>query len=473
MKKFLLIIFLFFCCINVNAQERKFAGSEYLQGVSYVKYDGKTHYYRNAQVIRDVDTGELAYCVEPFKLLVDNTSYSNSSYSNYGISDEVWNKIKLYAYYGYGYGFHTNLKWITVTQMSIWRAIYPNYQFDWIDSVDSKNIINPYSYEVMELNELVNNHYKLPNLNSNYTIDVNGVLTLKDSNKVLKYYDVVSSDFKVDKVSNSIVISAGEELKEGTINLRRAGSLYDNSIEFFYSSSSQNVVKRGNIDSIDFEIKIKVQEGKITVNKVNNESQLSSTSAELDGAIFELLDSDMNFLKESIVKDNIAIFNNLSFGKYYVREKVPGNGYYLNEEVYEVIIDENEVEKEITIGNNLIKSNVKITKYYGSLDDYHNNKMKKESDITFLIYDNRDNLLYEEKTDKEGTIEILLPYGEYVIKQKNTTNGYKVADDYYLSINNESLDNIDINLYDFKIEVPNARISLFKFFKHLLDNYFA
>ena len=63
MKKFLLIIFLFFCCINVNAQERRFAGSEYLTGISYMKYDGNTHYYRNAQVIRDVDTGDLAYCV--------------------------------------------------------------------------------------------------------------------------------------------------------------------------------------------------------------------------------------------------------------------------------------------------------------------------------------------------------------------------------------------------------------------------
>ena len=474
MKKFLLIIFLFFCCLSVNAQERKFAGSEYLSGISYMKYDGNTHYYRNAQVIRDVDTGELAYCVEPFKLLVDNSSYGSDNYARYGISDANWDKIKLLAYYGYGYKGHMNKKWISVTQLLIWRTLYPNYQFEWIDNVDDRNIIEPYIYEIRELQAMVDTHYTLPKLNHNYEVDINGVLTLKDTNYVLKYYDIISSDFKVDKSSNTLAISAGDEIKEGKIHLRRADNTEDNFASFFYSSASQNVLKRGNVTPIDFEINITVKEGKIVVNKIDSSDlDIKSKDAVLDGAVFELYDSEMNLIKEYVIENNQATFNNLSYGKYYVKEKVPGNGYYLNEEVYEVIIDENNMEKEITVGNSVIKSTVKITKYYGSKSDYDNNKMKKESNVSFSIYDDSDNLVYEGKTNKDGILEVTLPYGNYVLKQIDSTNGYKMSDDYLFSINSESSHSIDIVLYDFKIEVPNARISMFKFFKRLLERYFA
>ena len=60
MKKFLLIIFLFLSCINVFASERTFVGSEFITGVSYVKDAGSVIQYRNAQVIRDASTGEIA-----------------------------------------------------------------------------------------------------------------------------------------------------------------------------------------------------------------------------------------------------------------------------------------------------------------------------------------------------------------------------------------------------------------------------
>lgn len=474
MKKILLIIFLFFCCLTVNAQERKFAGSEYLPGISYMKYDGNTHYYRNAQVIRDVDTGELAYCIEPFKLLVDNSSYSSDNYTRYGISDANWDRIKLLAYYGYGYNGHTNKKWISVTQLLIWKTLYPNYQFEWIDNVDDRNIIEPYIYEMREVNGLVNNHYTLPKLNNHYEIDINGALTLKDNNSVLRYYDIISSDFKIDKSANTMVISAGDEIKEGKIHLRRADNISDNSALFFYSSSSQNVLKRGNVTPIDFEINISVKEGKIVINKIDNSDlDIKSKDAVLDGAIFELYDNEMNLIKESVVENNQAIFNNLSYGNYFVKEKTPGTGYYLNEEVYEIEINENNMEKEITIGNSVIKSTVKITKYYGSKNDYDNNQMKTESGISFNIYDDSNNLVYEGKTNKEGIIELVLPYGNYVLKQVNSTNGYKLSDDYNFSINNDSNHSIDIVLYDFKIEVPNARISMFKFIKHLMERFFA
>ena len=474
MKKFLLIIFLFFCCINVNAQERRFAGSEYLTGISYMKYDGNTHYYRNAQVIRDVDTGDLAYCVEPFTLLVNNTSYSVSDYRRYGISDEKWDKIKLISFYGYGYGGHTNKRWISITQMLIWRTMYPNYLFEWIDNVDDKIIISPYNKDIKEVMDMVNSHYTLPKLNNNYSIDVNGVLTLTDSNSVLKYYNIISSDFKVDKSNDTLVISAGDIVKEGTIRLQRAGNNYDHGVSFFYSSSSQNVISRGDVKPIDFEIKVNVTTGKIIVNKTEkNDLDLGSKEAKLDGSVFELYDSDMNLISESTVIDNVAVFDNLSFGKYYVKEKKPGKGYYLNNNVYEILIDENNIEQELIIENELIKSKVVITKYYGTKKEYDNNQMKREKNINFLIFDSSNNLVYSGITNKNGILEVVLPYGNYVLKQINSTNGYKVADDYLFSIDEKSSYSIDIVLYDFKIDVPNAGINLIEYLNYFFEKLFS
>lgn len=471
MKKFLLIIFLFFCCINVNALERRFVASEYLTGVSYMKYDGHTYYYKNAQVIRDSETNELAFCVEPFGSLIDNTSYSSSDYGRYGISDEAWDKINLYAYYGYGYRGHTNTRWISITQIMIWRTLYPNYQFEWIDSVETKNIIDPFSTEVRELNNLVNTHYKLPKLNSSYNIDVNGSLKLSDTNAVLRFYDIVSSDFEVERNISTITIKAGNEEKSGTIHFRRAGNIYNATPTFFYSSTSQNILKRGDITPIDFEINVNVISGKIIVNKVDNDGDSNST-AMLDGAVFELFDSDMNLIKEGTIEDHQLFFDNLSYGTYYIKEKTPGEGYYLNNDTYEIIIDANNIEKEITIGNDIIKSKVTITKYYGSKEDFENNKMKKEKDVSFDIFDENNNLVFSGITDQDGIISVVLPYGKYVLKQRNTTEGYNSAADYYFEINDESNHAIDIVLYDFKIEVPNANISFLDYVLHLLGFYF-
>lgn len=477
MKKILLIIFLFFCCTTVYAQERKFYVSEYISGISYVKYDGKTHYYRNAPIIKDASTGEIAYCIEPFTLLVDYTTYSSdSSYnSRYNISKENWDKAKLIAYYGYGYKGHTDKKWISITQLTIWRTLYPNYQFDWIDNTTSRKTIYPYNSEIKELNDLVNSHYTLPSLDESYEFGINESLEINDTNNVLSNYTIKSSDFDVSISNNKLIIKTTDEEKEGKIVFERAGKKYNDSVLFYYNSSSQNVIERGNITPVNFEIKIKVSSGKIIVEKIDNETNenIPQGDASLDGAIFELYDEDMKFLEEGTVENGFIEFENLSFGKYYIKEKTPGKGYYLNNEIYEIEINENNLEPQITIGNDIIKSKVKIIKFYGTKKDYNENKMKIEKGITFDIYNKNNELVYSGTTDNDGVIELYLPYGDYVIKQKNTTSGYQLIDDYYFAINEENNLSIDIPFYDFKIEVPNASINIFHYFFYLMRRLYV
>lgn len=467
MKKILLIIFLFLCFVDVYAQERSFAGSEKLEGISYMKNNWNEIQYRNAQVIRDTVTNEIAYCVEPFKLLVNNSGYNiNGSYnSNFGIESNTWDKIQLYSYYGYGYKNHTDKKWISITQMSIWRTIFPNYQFDWINNTTDRQIIYPYNNELNELNNLVNNHYTLPNLKKEYIMGINDELVLNDSNNVLNNYKVTSSEFDSFIEDNKLIIKTGEEEKEGIIKLERATEVFPETIKFFYSSASQNVMERGNITPVNTELKVKVEKGKIIVNKVDSETKdnTSQGEASLNGSIFELLNEDKEVIKELTVIDNTLEFDSLSFGKYYIKEKSPGTGYYLNKNIYEVIIDENNLENIITIDNQVIKSKVKIIKLFGTEEDYEKGSMEKEEGITFKIYDNDNNLVYEGITNSDGVIEVNLPYGNYFLEQVNTTLGYKKNEIYYFSINEDNSISYDIVLNDLKINVPNASISIFDY----------
>ena len=115
MKKFLLILFLFFSCVTVNAAERKFSSAEQLNGIAYYKYDGHLYYFRDAKVIRDTSTGEVAYCLEPFIDLIDNSTYARASnpVNQSNLTQAQWKRVRLLSYYGYGYKNHTDKKWIS------------------------------------------------------------------------------------------------------------------------------------------------------------------------------------------------------------------------------------------------------------------------------------------------------------------------------------------------------------------------
>ena len=455
MKKFLLIIFIFFCCINVSALEKQFASYDTLPGIMYYKKDGSMYYFRSAKEIKDTSTGATAYCLQPFTDLIDNLTYTSSD-SHFDLSDELWNKVQLYAYYGYGYKGHTDTKWITITQMTIWRTLYPNNKFEWVDP-STRVVINQYDSEINELNNLVNNHNKKPNIATDIKTSIDTTLQLSDSNNVLSNYKIVNSDFDAKIENNELIINTKEE-KEGFVVLTRESNNYNNEFMLFKRSGSQALVLRGNVSPIEYKIKITVESGSIKVTKVDKDTDLIDPQGEasLDGAVYEVFDENMNLVKSLTIEDNTATFDNLKFGTYYVKEKSAGVGYYVDDEIYEIKIDNDTINQKIRLGNYVIKSKITIVKNYGSLEDFNNNKMKREEGIVFNVYDNNNELVITGITDENGELTFELPYGEYTIKQMNTTDGYKKADDYKLVVdsNNNISDTIVFN--DFKVKVPNA-----------------
>ena len=157
----------------------------------------------------------------------------------------------------------------------------------------------------------------------------------------------------------------------------------------------------------------------------------------------------MNKLKELTIKNNQAILNNILFGTYYLKELSPGKGYTLDNNTYEIIISEDHPNKELILENKVIEKEIIIDKEYGE-----DNNFNKEKNIDFDIINSKGDIIKTVTTNDYGIARFILPYGQYQIKQLNSTKGYYKTGPIYLDV----LDNETkkIELKDYKIPVPNT-----------------
>ena len=173
---------------------------------------------------------------------------------------------------------------------------------------------------------------------------------------------------------NYLKIYGNDKIGDGKIVLSKNSDIYNDRSLYFYRSNSQSVIERGNLDSIKLSLDVTIESGSITINKYDNDtnSDISSGEAILDGAIYELFDVDKNKITEVEINENIGVFNNLSYGKYFIKEKSAGIGYYVDDDIYEITISHENLNPILTLKNKVIKSNIKLTKYYGSKEQLNN-----------------------------------------------------------------------------------------------------
>ena len=408
------------------------------------KYDYNTHitYYQKARFFRQTSTNEFAYCVEPFSLFNEDSSY-NSTNNPYNLSTSQIDKISKIAHFGYGYNNHTDPKWYAITQFMIWQ-ISSNGDYYFTDSLNG-NKINIFQREIEEINNLIDNYNKMPIFEEEYTIiSGNNLILEKDFSNI----KIIGDNFLLE--NNKLTINP---TKEGvyTYNLIKEDNIYNKPYIFYQSSNSQNLVETGNISSINKSFKVTVLKTEIELTKIDKDTKsiLPKGEASLDGAIYSLYNENNEFIEDLVIEHNQSIINNLSLGKYYIKEKTPGKGYLLDTTTYEINISKEKTKHQLIVENKVIEKTITIEKKYGDT-----NTLKEEENISFEIY----NYLYEKiatiTTNNLGIAEITLPYGTYTIKQINTNEGYNMVDDITITIDNT--DNEVLELKDLKIEVPNT-----------------
>ena len=464
MKKiiYITLIVLSFLLFNKNVHAITF-GSERFTDVAVRKVLGSQQSDNTGGRIFVNGTNEIAYCIEPFGTLTNNGTYYsyNGDPSKVNLDKSRIERINKLIYYGYGYKNHTERKWLIVTQMMVWRAAVPNGQFNWLQSLSNKVIINPYNAEIAELETLIRTHDTKPSFYDNNTLLIKNNLTLTDTNFVLSNYKIKSASLVNARIEeNNLIIEKTDELGTGEIVLENDGELNKTS-EYYYDSESQNVVVRGNYEPVELKLKVAVIKGSVTIKKIDQELEVNESQGDsnINGAIFELFDSDNNFIQEiTLDEEGIGKVENLDVGSYIIKEKEPGTGYIKSESVYNVEITIENKDVEVIIANKVIKSLLKVKKLFGSKKDLDNNTMRPESAILFELYDTNDNLLYECITDELGEFEITLPYGTYKLVQKTSSTNYKMVEDQIIVIDSNTAPVIELVLNDVEIEVPNAAL---------------
>ncbi len=455
MKKFVLLIIAAIIATTLNIQEVKASNTGFYEaeyaGKIYMRrtINGESKYQR-ARLFKDEFTGNIAYCIEPFVDFKSGTNYNQIDYIN-ELSEEAQTRIRLLANYGYLYPGHEDIKWYAITQQLIWQTVEPSGNYEFTDSLNG-NTIYPFENEITELMMLVNNHMTTPNFGGRvFKTAEDKELVLTDKNNVLNNYQSNNSNIELN--NNTLKIKG---LKEGIyiFRLTRKSQIHPNPALFYHKDNEQKIMTLGNANDLHTSFTVKVKKTGLEITKVDKDTNTTTPSGEgsLIGAKYGLYDKDNNLIQElTIGKNNTASVYNLAYGTYTLKELTPGTGYNLDPNTYKVEIKEENAIIKLKLSNEIIKRKIIINKEFGIVGN-----TKKEENITFDIYNNKNEYITSITTDKNGYVEIELPYGTYTIKQKNTTENYKTVEDFTVKIK-EAGNNIKYDLYDYKIEVPDTQ----------------
>ena len=445
----LLIALMIIPSLSVKAETTSFYEGEYIQGIWMNKYNplNKITYYQTARFFRENGTNDFAYCIQPFEFFDGASSYESTT-NQTTLSNVQREKVALIAHFGYGYKNHTEPKWYAITQLMIWKASaeYGDYYFT--NSLNGDRI-NAYNAEINEINNLVNNYNKLPSIaNQTYELVEDNYYEIIDTNNVLSNYKTNSDFITID--NNKLIVN---NPKEGNyeISLIRKEDYYNKPLLFWKSTTSQNLVETGDITSKEIKININVKKTSINLTKVDADTKetIPQGKASLDGALYNLYDKENNYIDTLEIINNTARIENLDYGTYYLKEEKPGVGYNIDDTIYELTINSDIPNIEKILENKVIKAKVTINKQYGD-----SNNMSNEENISFNFYNSKKELYTTETTNKDGIIEIELPYDTYSIEQLNTTQGYKKTEPLTIDIINS--EDINIQLKDYKIPVPDT-----------------
>ena len=210
------------------------------------------------------------------------------------------------------------------------------------------------------------------------------------------------------------------------------------SVGYYLDSTSYNVFVNGetifNVTS-----KEKVIKGKIKINKVDSETNSCKAQGQaiLKGAIYEILDLKGNVVDTiTIGEDCTATSKYLAYGRYKVREKNESKGYYIDTNIYNAnIIEDNVIN--ITSKEKVIKNYISILKQYDYVDGT-TQFLNAEANIKFEIFYPDGTKFGEVITDKNGYATLDIPYGVWKFRQVNSNTGFEKIYDFYITVDENS-----------------------------------
>jgi len=433
MKKLFVLMFsilAFIITLNVKAEQLVMNYS----GNPYYVISGNGNYHSSIVTYFEID-GDVAYCVEP-GILITDFAYHEEDVSTLPYSSSIIKLIKLIGYYGYEYPGHQTDNYRMATQALIWETIKAQSVSFYTEKNGNGDYIDV-SREKDEILNMVYNHNTLPSFNNNLTLSIGKDNTLYDSNNALSSFEIINnnSNLEVYKEDNILHIKSND-VGEYQITLRKIK--YDNkSTKLFIADngvSQKLMTLRVDDTIIETTLNIKIVGGTLDLQKLDMDtnSNVSVGSNSLSNARYGIY-NDQKKLVEELTTDEFgrATSSYLMFGNYFVKEIAPSNGYEIDSNKYQFTINEDNLTKNLVVYEKLKKKDFTIVKTL----EGESNFIDAENNITFEIYFNDTNRLYDIiTTNQNGVAKIQLPYGEYLIHQVNTNEGYLKSDDFVIVV---------------------------------------
>ena len=417
--------------------------SEYISNIyiKKVKPDGYTK-YQQARFIRRSEDNAFVYCLQPYTDIDNNLPYYDVIREDYervlGFSEAQWERISLLAYYGYQYdqnGYnHNDQKWYAITQVMIWRTTNPESNIYFTDTLNG-NYTSKFDGEIAELESLVANHYKRPQLQSGLVVPIGSTIEVNDSNNVLSNYKVTSTDKVSASINGNTLSVTANSIGEGSITFEKKATKYEIPPIVYFSDHSQNVFRVGNFDPVVSKFTLKVIGGKVTPEKKDVETRTNIPQGEgkLGGAIYGIYKVDGTRIGSVTTKDDGTNTSDYlpELGRFYLLEEQPSEGYLLDSNKYYFEITEDNLNPHVQVYEQVIKLDFEFTKVYASAETQI---MEPEVGIKFGIYNNKNELVEELTTDSQGVFRFTLPYGTYTVKQLTTTKGHEKIEDFNVEV---------------------------------------
>ena len=363
--------------------------------------------------------GKLVYCIQPDARISTNIYYKYDDFALSGYSNEEKERMKLITYYGYDYDDHKSLKYYMATQELLW-LLSPDERIKWTTGNTDDTPEIDISREKAEILRLIRLKDAYPTFSgSDYEMETGGELILNDTNRLLGRYIIgTNSDIDVSVENDGRLAIRSDTPGEHIIKFSTKRYMDSNTYIYDdFSTRTQTLAHFGNVDSRDFSIKVKVNpKGKININKTDEDNN------NLDGVEFEVYNEQDELVDTLVTEQGKATSKELSLGKYYVKESKELYGYEKDNTKYEVnLINDNSNENIIYSNLDVVNKKIKceITYITTSKED--------KIDAKFNIYDKEGTLIYSGET-KNGKASIELEYGDYVIREIEVPNGYKLND---------------------------------------------
>lgn len=447
MKKIIIGLFLLLNILimeKVNAQTYKLSINKQ-SGIYFARTGGNSPYMSSQFAVYKMDD-EIAYCIETGKHITTYNYVDKGNIISLNYSEAIKEKLGLIGYYGREYPNHNTVRYSMAAQALIWEITSNQKVTFWTKQYEEGNKID-ISKEKNEINNLINKHNSLPNIEKNITIKFNEKKELQD--ELLKDFEIVDSNYDYISLNENKLIIEGQ--KVGTYHFTLRKKRYDDKETLIFvgsgGASTQTMARLRAPNMPSMEININIEGPKIKINKIDDNGNVITLPIkfkikDLNNNIYMCRNDSCTY---EINSNGYILTESLPYGTYEIEEVVDGiiKGYSVNKDKIQVTLDQNsENEVEVYFTNYIVKGVLRLHKTYEKfniIQEEFNYDYYDLEGIEFDIYDDN-NYIDTITTDSLGYAEYReLRVGNYHLVEKNIKEGFWLAEaDTYFKIEQDN-----------------------------------